>query len=409
MQKYANSVQLDTGKAIAGATITVTEYPSGDAATIYSDNGITAYGANIITADSTGEYSFYAANGHYSVKVTTAYGIETLSDVILFDPDDVATASMSTDRVLGRVAAGDGAPEQLTISQALDMVSADLAAGDIIYRSDTGWQRLEAGTAGYVLNANGPLNAPSWEAAGAGAGSVTSVAATVPSFLSISGTPITTSGTLAFTLNAGDPAGLFLGTPSSANLRALVSDETGTGSLVFANTPTLVTPILGVATATSINKVAFTTPATSATLTIADGKTLTASNSITLAGTDSTTMTFPPASASIGYINIPQNSQSAAYTTVLADQGKHLLHPSADTTARTFTIDSNANVPYAVGTCITFVNQASAGTLTISITSDTMRLAGAGTTGSRTLAANGVATALKITSTEWIISGTGLT
>jgi len=106
---------------------------------------------------------------------------------------------------------------------------------------------------------------------------------------------------------------------------------------------------------------------------------------------------------------IPQNSKSAAYTTVLSDAGKHLLHPSADTTARIFTIDSNANVPYPVGTAITFVNQAGAGVMTIAITSDTMRLAGAGTTGSRTLAANGVATALKLTATEWIISGTGLT
>lgn len=107
--------------------------------------------------------------------------------------------------------------------------------------------------------------------------------------------------------------------------------------------------------------------------------------------------------------SIPQNSQSAAYTTVAADANKHILHPSADTTARTFTIDSNANVPYAIGTAITFVNQNAAGTVTIAITSDTMRLAGAGTTGNRTLAPNGVATALKITSTEWIISGTGLT
>ena len=55
------------------------------------------------------------------------------------------------------------------------------------------------------------------------------------------------------------------------------------------------------------------------------------------------------------------------------------------------------------------MNQASAGVMTIAITTDTMRLAGAGTTGSRTLAANGIATALKLTSTEWIISGTGLT
>jgi hypothetical protein len=114
--------------------------------------------------------------------------------------------------------------------------------------------------------------------------------------------------------------------------------------------------------------------------------------------------------AGIGYINIPQNSQSAAYTTVLADQGKHLLHPSADTTARTFTIAANASVAYPLGTAITFVNQNAAGVLTISIASDTMRLAGSGATGSRTLAANGVATALKIATTEWIISGsTGLT
>lgn len=60
----------------------------------------------------------------------------------------------------------------------------------------------------------------------------------------------------------------------------------GTGNLVRVSSPTLVTPVLGVATATSINKVALTAPATSATLTIADGKTATISNTLTLAGTD---------------------------------------------------------------------------------------------------------------------------
>ena len=106
---------------------------------------------------------------------------------------------------------------------------------------------------------------------------------------------------------------------------------------------------------------------------------------------------------------IPQNSQSAAYTTVLADSGKHIFHPSADTTARTFTIPANGTVAYTIGTAITFINQNGAGVVTIAITTDTMRLANSGATGSRTLAANGVATAVKITSTEWIISGTGLT
>lgn len=77
---------------------------------------------------------------------------------------------------------------------------------------------------------------------------------------------------------------------TSLELKGVISDETGSGALVFANTPTLVTPVLGVAGATSINKVALTAPATGSTLTIADGKTLTASNTVTLTATDGSTL-----------------------------------------------------------------------------------------------------------------------
>ena len=98
----------------------------------------------------------------------------------------------------------------------------------------------------------------------------------------------------------------FLATPSSANLRTAVTDETGTGALVFANTPTLVTPVLGVATATSVNKMAITAPATSSTLAVADGKTFTVNHSLTLAGTDTTTMTFPATSATIARTDAAQ-------------------------------------------------------------------------------------------------------
>jgi len=97
----------------------------------------------------------------------------------------------------------------------------------------------------------------------------------------------------------------------------------------------------------------------------------------------------------------PQNSQSAAYTTVRSDAERHILHPVADNNPRTFTIDSNANVPYPIGTTITFVNEIN--TVTIAITSDTMAQAGTGTTGSRTLAASGIATAVKITATKWLV------
>ena len=110
----------------------------------------------------------------------------------------------------------------------------------------------------------------------------------------------------------------------------------------------------------------------------------------------------------VGFINVPQNSQSAAYPTVLADAGKVNFHPAADANARTFTIAANDSVAYPIGTVIAFANMTSQ-VVTIAITSDTMYLGGQGTTGSRSLAQYGIANALKITSTSWIITGTGLT
>ena len=109
----------------------------------------------------------------------------------------------------------------------------------------------------------------------------------------------------------------------------------------------------------------------------------------------------------VGFRNVPVISKSEAYTLVLSDSGKTILHPIADDNARTFTIPANSSVAYPVGTAITFVNLIN--DVTIAITSDTMYLANDGATGSRTLAAYGVATAVKVASTTWIISGNGLT
>jgi hypothetical protein len=103
---------------------------------------------------------------------------------------------------------------------------------------------------------------------------------------------------------SGLTASAAVATDASKNLVSVTN--TGTGNNVLATSPTLTTPDVGAATATSINKVAITAPATSATLTIANGKTLTANNSLTLAGTDSTTMTFPSTSASIARTDAAQ-------------------------------------------------------------------------------------------------------
>jgi hypothetical protein len=110
----------------------------------------------------------------------------------------------------------------------------------------------------------------------------------------------------------------------------------------------------------------------------------------------------------VGYLNIPQNSQSASYTLVLSDSGKYIYHPTTDANARTYTIPANSSVAYPIGTALTFINM-TAEVVTIAITDDTMYLSSAGTTGSRSLAQYGSATAIKMTSTTWLISGSGLT
>jgi len=112
-------------------------------------------------------------------------------------------------------------------------------------------------------------------------------------------------------------------------------------------------------------------------------------------------------SANIGYLNIPQNAQTGSYTLVLGDSGKHIYHALGDGAA-TYTIPANGSVAYPIGTAISFVNM-SATSISIAITSDTMYLSSAGTTGTRTLAQYGSATAIKLTSTTWLISGSGLT
>lgn len=104
-----------------------------------------------------------------------------------------------------------------------------------------------------------------------------------------------------------------------------------------------------------------------------------------------------------------QNSQTGNYTTVLSDsyQGAVLLHPAGAGAGDTFTIAANASVPYPLNSAIVIVNRAT-DSLAIAINSDTLRWAEGGGTGTRTLAAYGIVTAIKIGATEWLIAGTGL-
>ena len=196
---------------------------------------------------------------------------------------------------------------------------------------------------------------------------------------------------------------------SANGLAGTVANATTTPAITLSTSITGVLKGNGTAISAAVAGTDYVTPTGTETLT---NKTLTSPTLTTpVLGTPSSgtlSSCTVDGTNSVGYLNIPQNSQSAAYTLVLADAGKHIFHPSTDANARTFTIPANSSVAYPIGTAITFINMTSQ-VVTIAITTDTMYLSSAGTTGSRSLAQYGSATAIKLTSTTWLISGSGLT
>lgn len=112
----------------------------------------------------------------------------------------------------------------------------------------------------------------------------------------------------------------------------------------------------------------------------------------------------------VGYLNIPQNTQNANYTLTLADAGKHIYRSPSDTPIRSWTIPTNASVPFPIGTAITFINNSPSLSVSIWPSSVAVDLIWSpnGATGNRTLGAYAVATAIKVDTDTWMISGTGV-
>jgi hypothetical protein len=101
----------------------------------------------------------------------------------------------------------------------------------------------------------------------------------------------------------------------------------------------------------------------------------------------------------VGYKGVPQNSQTASYTLALSDMGKHI-----SITTGGVVIPANGSVAFPIGSTITIYNN-SASAQNISITTDTLRLAGTATSGTRSLAQRGLATCIKVAATEWVVTG----
>jgi hypothetical protein len=102
----------------------------------------------------------------------------------------------------------------------------------------------------------------------------------------------------------------FLATPSSANLAAALTDETGTGANVFANTPTLVTPVIGAATGTSLAVTAAVTSSGTAGVGYATG----AGGAVTQITSRTTGVTLDKTTGAITLFSAAGSATAATFT-----------------------------------------------------------------------------------------------
>jgi len=231
-----------------------------------------------------------------------------------------------------------------------------------------------------TTSVNGYLTSTDWTTFNnKGSGTVTSVAATVPSFLSVAGSPITTSGTLALTFSGtalpvanggtgitsfGSGIATWLGTPSSANLASAVTDETGSGSLVFATSPSLTTPVLGTPSSGNLD-------------------------SCTADGTNK-----------VGYRNIPNSgAKTSSYTLVASDVGKFIELGTSGTVVVPASV-------FAAGDAISIFNNTGASiSCTCSAITDFYKGGTDTDISTFSVTTRGVATILFITATRAVVTG----
>jgi len=218
---------------------------------------------------------------------------------------------------------------------------------------------------------------------GLGGGSVTSVGGTgTVSGLTLTGT-VTTSGSLslggALTLTSAQVTTALTFTPYNATNPSGYTANAGTVTSVSVATANGASGSVATSTTTPVVTLAFVTQV------YGDATT----NVATTAFVDQ-------------FRDVAANPQAGAYQLVLSDRGKCI-----DANGNV-TIPANGTVAFPVGAVIGFTN-VSATAITIAITTDTLHLAGTATVGTRTLASWGMATARKVSSTVWVITGAGVT
>lgn len=376
----AAGARTNLGAAASGTNTDITVLNPASGLQVGSPTG-GAQGAGTVNA--TGLYINGSPVGTGSGSVTSVNASGGTTG-LTFSGGPVTTSGTLT--MAGTLVAANGGTGQTTYT-----------VGDILYASTTSALSKLAGVAtGNTLISGGVGVAPSWGKVGL----TTHVSGTLP--VANGGTGSTSTTYCSLTTNVTGTLPVANGGTGSTSTTYCSLTANVTGTLPVANGGTGATTLSGVLVGngtsafTAVTAPAGTIVGTTDTQNLTN-KTLTTGNTLDAGTSVSDTGTI--AAASPGFRGLPQNSQTTSYTLALTDAGKHI-----SITTGGVVIPANASIAFPVGSTVVVFNNSSS-TQTISITTDTLRQAGTTNTGSRTLAAYGIATLVKVSSTTWVITG----
>jgi len=294
-----------------------------------------------------------------------------------------------------------------TLSGLTDVSVAGAAQGDVFYYNGSAWVKLTAGTSGQFLKTQGAGANPTWDTVAGGGASALDDLSDVTASSPSQGDILYYNGSGWVKLAKGAD-GQFLksttGNPAWDSIGG-GGDLLASNNLSDVNSAATARQNLDLEIGVDVQAYSAVLAATTASFTTADETKLdgiealadvTDATNILAAGgvTTDATQTL----TNKNYINTLNNRSGASYTAVSSDAGKVITMSNGS--GNTFTIPANSSVAYAIGTTLTIV-QLGAGQTTIAINTDTLN----SNNGNKISGRYGTATALKVTSTSWVLMG----